>query len=173
MPADPTTRVAGTFAFLCAVLVTGCGAPDRQASAEVTTAAETTTTTPATIRPAETPARTATLPATPTVDPYAGMPLIERLEWTSNADGPRLMVHPTRAGRDTTFPGADLRAWQEIGALDPRAETPGMWDQFRCHWEWARLVAPDKPTWNLEPWRPAVGYDATVDASCNPGGPER
>jgi hypothetical protein len=99
--------------------------------------------------------------------------LIDRLEWTENADGPRLMVHPTRAGRDTTYPGSDLRAWQEIRTADPAADTPGMWDQFRCHWEWARLIAPDKPTWNLEPWRPPVGYDATVDAACNPGGPER
>lgn len=47
-----------------------------------------------------------------------------------------------------------------------------MYDQFQCHWQWARLVSPNKPSWNLEPWRPAVGYDATVQALCNPGGPD-
>ncbi|MFD4403918.1 DUF2599 domain-containing protein [Nocardia sp. NPDC058499] len=35
------------------------------------------------------------------------------------------------------------------------------------------MVAPDKPTWNPEPWRRPVGYDETVGAACNPGGPER
>ncbi|WP_280422173.1 DUF2599 domain-containing protein [Nocardia carnea] len=171
MPTEPTTRVAGSFAVLCTALLTGCGSdppqPHNIAAAETTTVASTT------VRPTGSPASTVARSSTPVVDPYAGMPLIDRLEWTSNIDGPRLMVYPTRAGRDTTFPGAVLRAWQEIGTLDPAADTPGMWDQFRCHWEWARLIAPDKPTWNLEPWRPPVGYDATVGAACNPGGPER
>ncbi|MBH0779185.1 DUF2599 domain-containing protein [Nocardia sp. NEAU-351] len=109
----------------------------------------------------------------PTVDPYAGLPLIERVEWTSNVDGPRLLVFPTTAGRRTTTQGSDERAWQEVLALSADAESPGMRDQFVCHWEWARLVQPNKPSWNLEPWRPDVGYQAVVAASCNPGGPER
>ncbi|MEU1981338.1 DUF2599 domain-containing protein [Nocardia sp. NPDC019395] len=167
MPTESASRAAGALALLSAVLIAGCGTADPPApdtSAEPGTTAD---------LPVTSSLRTTTSPVTPVIDPYAGVPLIDHLEWTSNIDGPRLMVHPTRAGRDTTFPRADLRAWQEIRTLDPAAETPGMWDQFRCHWEWARLIAPDKPTWNLEPWRPPVGYDATVDAACNPGGPER
>jgi hypothetical protein len=81
-------------------------------------------------------------------------------------------VYSTPAGRADVFPAALDRAWGEVLAAAPDAGTPGMYDQFKCHWQWARLVAPGKPSWNLEPWRPAVGYDATVAASCNPGGPD-
>lgn len=169
MPTDPTSRVAGCFALLSAALLTGCGSSGPPEPA----AAGSTTVVPAITPPPRVPATGVARSSTPVVDPYAGMPLIDRLEWTSTIDGRRLMVHPTRAGRDTTFPGAAVRAWKELNTLDPAADTPGMWDQFRCHWEWARLVAPDKPTWNLEPWRPPVGYDATIGAACNPGGPER
>jgi len=35
------------------------------------------------------------------------------------------------------------------------------------------MVAPDKPTWNPEPWRPPLGHDETVGAARNLGGPER
>ncbi|MBF6353462.1 DUF2599 domain-containing protein [Nocardia higoensis] len=130
------------------------------------------TTLPLSITATTAPRSTSAL-APPTVDPYAGQPLIERVAWTEGQDGARLLVFPTRAGRDTTFPGAEERAWAEIRAHSPAAESPGMYDQFICHWHWARLVQPDKPSWNLEPWRPAVGYEGTVAASCNPGGPER
>lgn len=168
MPTHLATRVAGACVILAAILTTACTAPAPPAPGPSTPTA--TTATPA---GGTSPAATGTAASAPAVDPYAGQPLIDRVEWISSVDGPRLMVHPTRAGRDTTFPAAGLRAWQEVRTLDPAAETPGMWDQFRCHWEWARLIAPEKPTWNLEPWRPPVGYDATVDAACNPGGPER
>ena len=30
------------------------------------------------------------------------------------------------------------------------------------------LGAPDKDSWNLEPWRPDVGLLATLTARCNP-----
>jgi hypothetical protein len=168
VPIESATRAVGVLAILSALAATGCASSDSDIRSDSAPAATTTPTITA-----QATAVTRTPRPTPTVDPYAGQPLIDRLEWTENADGPRLMVHPTRAGRDTTYPGSDLRAWQEIRTADPAADTPGMWDQFRCHWEWARLIAPDKPTWNLEPWRPLVGYDATVDAACNPGGPER
>lgn len=169
MPIESAARAVGVLAVLSAV-ASGCANSNSDLRSGSPPAATTTVSAVTTASPAH---RTRTAPPTPTVDPYAGLPLIDHVEWTEYADGPRLMVHPTRAGRDTTFPGADLRAWQEIRTADPAADTPGMRDQFRCHWEWARLIAPDKPTWNLEPWRPSVGYDATVDAACNPGGPER
>jgi hypothetical protein len=109
----------------------------------------------------------------PTVDPYADLPLIDHTDWTENIDGARLLVYPTEAGRRDTFPGTEERAWQEVLGLSPDADTPGMRDQFVCHWVWARAVQPNKESWNLEPWRPAVGYQAVVQATCNPGGPER
>ncbi|MFE3542862.1 DUF2599 domain-containing protein [Nocardia sp. NPDC059177] len=155
-----------TAQALCAMTVlTACGpAGDEPAAPATTTSSPTRTTldTPVTIAP-----------PTTTVDPYAGLPLIDSVSWTESVDGARLQVYPTVAGRKTTAPTAEQLAWQEILALDATADAPGMYDQFRCHWVWARMVAPDKPSWNLEPWRPAVGYPATVSANCNPGGPER
>ena len=44
-------------------------------------------------------------------------------------------------------------------ALAPDAGTPGMHDQFRCHWELAETRQPGKSSWNLEPWRPVVDDD--------------
>ncbi|HPY25050.1 MAG TPA: DUF2599 domain-containing protein [Mycobacterium sp.] len=38
-------------------------------------------------------------------------------------------------------------------------------DQLICHvWNAARVKVP----WNLDSWRPNVGYNATVLALCNP-----
>ncbi|WP_225730079.1 MULTISPECIES: DUF2599 domain-containing protein [unclassified Nocardia] len=111
-----------------------------------------------------------TVSTPPAADPYAGRPLIDHTTWTQDSDGRRLRVYPTIAGREDTWPGADERAWQEVLAMAPDADTPGMRDQFVCHWVWARMVMPNKESWNLEPWRPAVGYEATVAAQCNPGG---
>ncbi|MEV0685118.1 DUF2599 domain-containing protein [Nocardia sp. NPDC050378] len=150
-------------AVLAALAVAGCGSQEAEQAA------------PTTVAPTTTAQRTAVTlaPPTTTVDPYAGLPLIDEVRWTSNVDGTRLLVFPTVAGRKTATPGTDEAAWQEVLALDPTADSPGMRDQFLCHWVWARMVAPDKTSWNLEPWRPAVGYSATVSANCNPGGPER
>ncbi|MFC9435833.1 DUF2599 domain-containing protein [Nocardia sp. NPDC057030] len=151
---------ARTTVLLCAALLpTACTSTDTAAVSPV----------PTTVSATPPPKPT----STPTVDPYAGLPLIDHTDWTQAIDGTRLLVYPTTAGRRTTTPGTDERAWQEVLRQAPDADTPGMRDQFICHWAWARLVEPDKPSWNLEPWRPAVGYPATVDARCNPGGPER
>jgi hypothetical protein len=54
--------------------------------------------------------------------------------------------------------------WAELIAAEPDAASPGMYNQLACH----ALGAPDKATWNLEPWRPDVGFLATVTAACNP-----
>ncbi|NKY85205.1 DUF2599 domain-containing protein [Nocardia veterana] len=156
-------------ALLIAVLLaTGCGDDSAATDSSTTTAdtAATTTTVPA-------PPLTSGPPAPePTTDPFAGSPLVDHTEWTDDVDGRRLHVYPTPAGRADQFPAALDRAWSEIVADAPDADSPGMYDQFRCHWVWARMVAPNKPAWNLEPWRPAVGYQATVQALCNPGGPD-
>lgn len=158
------TRWQFGLALAAAAVLTGCDSAGTSPEITATTTAPATTTSrlPVTIAP-----------PTTTVDPYAGLPLIDHVRWTENVDGPRLLVFPTPAGRATDAPGTDELAWQEVRALDPDADAPGMREQFLCHWVWARMVAPDKPSWNLEPWRPAVGYQATVSANCNPGGPER
>ncbi|MFC4128187.1 DUF2599 domain-containing protein [Nocardia rhizosphaerae] len=153
------------LATVTLAVVTACGSPGDETAA--TTPPATTSARPTSKPPVTIP------PPTTTVDPYAGLPLIDHVRWTTTVDGPRLLVIPTVAGRRTAATGTDELAWQEILALDPGADAPGMRDQFVCHWVWARMVAPDKPSWNLEPWRPAVGYQATVSANCNPGGPER
>ncbi|KAA0023659.1 DUF2599 domain-containing protein [Antrihabitans cavernicola] len=150
----------GTVAAVLAAmsLVTGCGA------GSATESAPPTATTTAKPLPPTTPA--------PAVDHYAGAPLIDHVTWTQTDKGDQLQVIPTPAGRADTFPTAGDRAWSEVIAAEPSADTPGMHDQFFCHWVYARLVQPDKPSWNLEPWRPNVGYQATVAAQCNPGGAE-
>jgi len=155
----------GAVLLCCGTLATTVGACGSDESPSVTTAVTPTTTTAA--------ASSTPLAAVPSVDPYADMPLIDHTTWTEGVDGPRLLVFPTPAGRHETFPDTEERAWQEVLAQSPDADTPGMRDQFVCHWVWARMVQPNKESWNLEPWRPAVGYQATVQASCNPGGPER
>ena len=105
-------------------------------------------------------------------DPATTDRLIDHTYWGSTDKGRQLQIFPTLAGRSDTLPAASARAWQEVLADAPTANTPGMYDQFLCHWNFARFVDPSKRSWNLEPWRPAVGYRATVGALCNPGGPE-
>ncbi|MFF0494285.1 DUF2599 domain-containing protein [Nocardia sp. NPDC004068] len=161
-------RILGFGVVASAILMpmtAGCGSDD---PAEPIAAPPSPT---ITVAPAPTSSPTPAA-ALPTVDMYADVPLIDHTEWIDDADGRRLYVYPTAAGRADTFPAALDRAWGEVVAASPDADSPGMYDQFRCHWEWARLVKPNKPSWNLEPWRPAVGYEATVQALCNPGGPD-
>nr|WP_221333559.1 DUF2599 domain-containing protein [Nocardia transvalensis] len=156
-----------------ALAATGCAASEDSAPVAV---GPPTTTTAATATPAarQAPASPTARPVatTPATDQYADVALVDRVEWTDDPDGRRLHVYPSSAGRADTFPAALDRAWGEVLAGSPDADSPGMYDQFKCHWEWARLVAPDKPSWNLEPWRPAPGYQGTVSARCNPGGPD-
>lgn len=111
-------------------------------------------------------------PAPSASDPNGAAPLIARVHWTTTAQGRQLQVFPTVIGRTDQFPAAADRAWSEVLADAPTADTPGLHDQFLCHWNFARAVDPTKTSWDLEPWRPTVGYAATVAALCNPGGPE-
>lgn len=154
----------GAVLLCCGALIPAVAACGSDETASVSTTVTTT---------AAAPGSTTAVAGLPSVDPYAGMPLIDHITWTDGIDGPRLQVYPTEAGRREAFPDTDERAWQEVLMHAPDADTPGMRDQFVCHWVWARMMQPNKESWNLEPWRPAVGYQATVEASCNPGGPER
>ena len=110
--------------------------------------------------------------ATSAVTPVAQPPFISRVQWVRGSGGLSLHVVPTASGRTAQGTAAADEAWAEVLRLAPDADQPGMRAQFDCHWTFARIVEPDKPSWNLEPWRPVVTDKQMVDAGCNPGGPE-
>ena len=152
-------------ALAVAVVLTACGtdAADGEPESASTTGASTTSASP-------TPSSSG--PFSPTESAPAIVyrpPYIQRTEWTDTAVGPSLSVFPTNSGRHTTDTGAMAAAWAEVVALDPTADTPGMQAQFDCHWRFARIVEPEKPSWNLEPGRPVVAEEDMVGAGCNPG----
>ncbi|WP_293004563.1 DUF2599 domain-containing protein [Mycobacterium sp.] len=109
--------------------------------------------------------------------PYAP-PFVDHVRWAQWSQGSRLTslrVYPTASGRATSkqlgspSPEAD-EAWAEVLTLAPQADTPGMREQFRCHWDFAETAQPGKISWNLEPWRPVVDDATMVSTGCNPGG---
>jgi len=126
-----------------------------------TTAAAGSTTTPSSTRS-----------STSTVRPAATPPFISQVQWVSGSGGRSLHIVPTASGRTAQGTADADEAWAEVLRLAPDAEQPGMRAQFDCHWRYARVVEPDKPSWNLEPWRPVVTESQMADARCNPGGPE-
>ncbi|RIS68334.1 DUF2599 domain-containing protein [Mycobacteroides abscessus] len=97
--------------------------------------------------------------------------LIDHVSWGATSLGRTLRIYPTPLGRTYDAPDAVDVAWAEVVALAPDAQTPGMRMQFDCHW-YGRVFIPDKPSWNLEPWRPQVDGALMAASQCNPGGPE-
>ena len=98
---------------------------------------------------------------------------VERAEWAKVGNQSSLRVYPTAAGRraSTHFDRPD-QAWAEVLKLAPEADSPGMREQFTCHWRFAELAQRGKTSWNLEPWRPRVGGITMIMSRCNPGGHE-
>ncbi|MEO9221801.1 MAG: DUF2599 domain-containing protein [Mycobacteriaceae bacterium] len=94
------------------------------------------------------------------------------MQWTTNSKGRALHVYPSDAGRTANGAPARATAWQEVVRASSQADTPSLHDQFNCHWDFARIIDPHKSSWDLEAWRPNVGYPAVVAAQCNPGGAE-
>lgn len=102
---------------------------------------------------------------------------VDHTEWVRYPDGSSLRVYPTQFGRiaarldaaqfDADASGED--AWREVLASAPDAASPGMREQFLCHWKYAELARPGKTSWNLEPWRPVVDDVTMVESGCNPG----
>jgi len=92
-----------------------------------------------------------------------GTAAVAGTDWGDREGGRSLAVAPTDWARDAGQAGVDL-VWAELVAADPEVDTPTMRDQLECH----AIGAPDKATWNLEPWRPDVGLVATMAARCNP-----
>jgi len=113
-------------------------------------------------------------------DPRYPPPFVDHVSWTQWSQWnhlPSLRVYPTASGRaaaktlGSSGPDAD-EAWSEVLALAPDASTPGMREQFLCHWELAEVLQPGKASWNLEPWRPVVDATTMIGSGCNPGGSE-
>ena len=102
--------------------------------------------------------------------PAPAPPYIDHTQWVHVGNLSSLRVYPTPAGRlaSTDFVKPD-EAWSEVLALSPDANTPGMRQQFVCHWELAEFAEPGKPSWNLEPWRPVVDDATMLSTGCNPG----
>ncbi|BDZ41566.1 hypothetical protein GCM10025865_08650 [Paraoerskovia sediminicola] len=88
---------------------------------------------------------------------------LESATWGTAEGGRSLAVDPTEWARHAGVAGLDA-TWAAVVAAQPDADTPGMRDQLECH----ALGAPDKATWNLEPWRPDVGLVEVALARCNP-----
>jgi Protein of unknown function (DUF2599) len=102
-------------------------------------------------------------------------PFVDHVQWADWSGLSSLRVYPTASGRaaakqlGSLSPEAD-EAWAEVVGLASQADTPGMRDQFRCHWDFAETVEPGKTSWNLEPWRPVADAATMVATGCNPGG---
>jgi hypothetical protein len=85
-------------------------------------------------------------------------------------EGYRLQVHPTVFGRTVGDRHSARALQQSIRLALPTpiglsgSVTESLRNQLRCH----AAFAPDKPVWDLETWRPDVGYLSTVLHACNP-----
>lgn len=110
-------------------------------------------------------------------DGNAPPPYIDTVTWVSYDGLPTLRVYPSPAGRDVAGDFGKTaaqtgEAWNEVLAMAPDADTPGMRAQFLCHWQFAEFAQPGKTSWDLEPWRAPVDGAAMLLAGCNPGGAE-
>ena len=152
----------GVAALGITVSLGGCSAANADVAATSTMSTSASTTSLTTV---VTPSSGASYPSSPP-------PYVARVRWVTATGGRSLRIYPTAAGRTTQGPGDGAEAWSEVLRLAPDADQPGMRAQFDCHWTYARLAAPDKPSWNLEPWRPVVSSEEMTQAACNPGGPE-
>ena len=191
----PPVRSAALAALLATAVTAGCS-PDPDEPADAVSSTDATPSSPAdssssdrssTARSSSAPS-SSTAPTSgpqrpsPTATPPGAVrrspptppapPFIAAATWADSDYGVTLEVAPTDSGRRAWGAGDAEAAWQEVLRLAPDADTPGMWEQFDCHWTWARLLEPDKPTWNVEPWRPVVSPERMLAEGCNPGGPE-
>ncbi|MFF2620559.1 DUF2599 domain-containing protein [Oerskovia jenensis] len=98
-----------------------------------------------------------------TVTTWLGAQGVRSATWGEREGGRSLAVDPTPWARQSGLVG-EATAWAQLVRDEPEADSTTMRDQFDCH----ALGATDKKTWNLEPWRPDVGFLATAAARCNP-----
>ncbi|WP_232232934.1 MULTISPECIES: DUF2599 domain-containing protein [Actinomycetes] len=149
------------------IVVAGCGGSDP----DPTVTTEPVVSESAPTNSAQTTASPTTAATTPSTPAYLP-PFIDHVAWTQTEQGASLQVFPTESGRNTQGAGDLDASWAEVVGLDPTADTPGMREQYACHWRFARMVDPDKTSWNLEPWRPVVTESEMIATRCNPGGTE-
>ena len=88
---------------------------------------------------------------------------VDSAVWGEAEGGRSLAVTPSAWARARSL-AAQEGLWAQLVAQAPDADSPGMQDQLECH----ELGAPDKATWNLEPWRPDVDGLEMIAARCNP-----
>ena len=172
MPARPARhRLIATYVLVTAATAgcgSGAGEPGESAvgSTTVSPAVSSSPSSSPPTPPAPPP------PSSPPAPPPALPPFVASADWGDSDHGVTLRVTPTPSARLAGGPTDAATAWAEVLRLAPDADAPGMREQFDCHWTWARLLEPDKPTWNLEPWRPVVPDETMLLEGCNPGGPE-
>jgi hypothetical protein len=99
-------------------------------------------------------------------DPWFGYDLISYTKW--NLPLKRLEVYPTPFGR-TTGVLARWAGWAEVQDKTPGTgeNTDSMRDQFFCHFDFVRVDAPNKTSWNLDTGRPWVLYPILALNRCN------
>jgi hypothetical protein len=119
-------------------------------------------------------------------DPWLGFALIRSATWAYTPikvygrliPNQTLNVTPTlwaRAQAGGYLPG--VAGWNELYAKYKnvgrgiKRNLDGMRDQYICHQQVVAIRLPTKSTWNLDEARPNLSYAATINASCNPGGP--
>lgn len=81
-----------------------------------------------------------------------------------------LSLTPTPCGRyidSTETANMFYEIVKKFGQSEHWTNNRGMINQLTCHLAHAR----EKPEWNIEPWRPYVGYALTEKALCNPVDP--
>ena len=95
-----------------------------------------------------------------------GQDYIQSGEWVYRYNEWTLSLTPTDCGRNIA-PSQTPNMFYEISkkfAGSPYwSNTRGMINQLTCHLAIARY----KQEWNLDPWRPYVGYSKTAAAGCN------
>ncbi|NCT90298.1 DUF2599 domain-containing protein [Cellulomonas sp. APG4] len=84
-------------------------------------------------------------------------------DWGDREGGRSLAVVPTAWARGGHEAALELLRAQ-LHAAEPETTSAVMDDQLVCH----SVGAPDKESWNLEPWRPDVGLLGVLAAACNP-----
>jgi hypothetical protein len=99
---------------------------------------------------------------------------IKSVVWITRDGKASASVTPTWCGA-TGGGGFQWGAWSEMVNKTPNSRRWdkkygtntywSMYNQYFCHADWA---GPFKTPWNLEPWRPNVGYAKTVAKGCNP-----
>ncbi|WP_296178836.1 DUF2599 domain-containing protein [Pseudomonas sp. UBA1879] len=91
---------------------------------------------------------------------------IQKGEWVYRDNEWTLSLTPTDCGRNigpSQTPNMFYEISKKFAGSPYWSNTRGMINQLTCH----LAIARDKPEWNLDPWRPYVGYSKTAAAKCN------